>query len=485
MKRMACAWFPDLAAGSHKTPASQPDPWPALLELAHQMSPTAARLATAGEEFDYLVLDATTAPARWGGEEPWARDLFARLQNHNRVVRLAVADTLGAAWAIAHAPARNKKSWCCVVPSAETLAHLEPLPLATLRLSSPTLAALEKLGLETIGQLFQLPAAQLAARFPPELLQRLDQARGLLPEVIAAELPPPVLLVQEILPVPTDGYEHLQQVLARLLERLLAQLAPWQGIERLSCWLQEEGNGPPLATSASSRSSRKEICLQLGLFRPTAQLKHLQELLEMQLELQRLSAPVAAMRLEVQTLGRLSTRQTQLFTTDRQHSWEELTQLIDRLGCRLGRDRILRARLLSEAQPEYAFRYEPLVGPGAWRQWGRTVGEHKPAFRLWQRPLQFFRPPIPLEVQQAETKQLVPRAIRWEPPTTTITRGATAATSHTIAQAWGPERIETGWWRRGRLACRDYFRIETTTGSWFWIFYDRRQRRWFLQGSYA
>ena len=38
-----------------------------------------------------------------------------------------------------------------------------------------------------------------------------------------------------------------------------------------------------------------------------------------------------------------------------------------------------------------------------------------------------------------------------------------------VARHWGPERIETGWWRRG-LVRRDYYRVETTDGSRFWLF---------------
>ncbi len=52
-----------------------------------------------------------------------------------------------------------------------------------------------------------------------------------------------------------------------------------------------------------------------------------------------------------------------------------------------------------------------------------------------------------------------------------------------IARTWGPERIETGWWR-GPTVRRDYYRVATQSGHWFWIFRDLNSGRWFLQGMF-
>jgi protein ImuB len=52
-----------------------------------------------------------------------------------------------------------------------------------------------------------------------------------------------------------------------------------------------------------------------------------------------------------------------------------------------------------------------------------------------------------------------------------------------IVQAWGPERIETGWWR-ARLVRRDYYRVETTSAERYWLFRCLTEDRWFLQGAF-
>ncbi|MFL5330076.1 MAG: hypothetical protein ACJ8C4_14330 [Gemmataceae bacterium] len=54
---------------------------------------------------------------------------------------------------------------------------------------------------------------------------------------------------------------------------------------------------------------------------------------------------------------------------------------------------------------------------------------------------------------------------------------------HAIARHWGPERIETGWWRTG-LIRRDYYRVETVTGHRFWLFRDLNCGQWFVHGSF-
>jgi protein ImuB len=56
--------------------------------------------------------------------------------------------------------------------------------------------------------------------------------------------------------------------------------------------------------------------------------------------------------------------------------------------------------------------------------------------------------------------------------------------SHAIARSWGPERIETGWWR-GNDISRDYFLVESTNGNRFWIYRSLEDGMWFLHGTFA
>jgi protein ImuB len=58
-----------------------------------------------------------------------------------------------------------------------------------------------------------------------------------------------------------------------------------------------------------------------------------------------------------------------------------------------------------------------------------------------------------------------------------------ANVDHAVAHCRGPERIETGWWRAADIQ-RDYFMVETTDGTRWWIFHRREDGRWFLQGCF-
>jgi protein ImuB len=54
---------------------------------------------------------------------------------------------------------------------------------------------------------------------------------------------------------------------------------------------------------------------------------------------------------------------------------------------------------------------------------------------------------------------------------------------HRVQRYWGPERIETAWWR-GESVRRDYYRVEIPTGQRYWLFRELRTWKWFLQGTF-
>ena len=65
-----------------------------------------------------------------------------------------------------------------------------------------------------------------------------------------------------------------------------------------------------------------------------------------------------------------------------------------------------------------------------------------------------------------------PKRVRWGRRDLVITR------------SWGPERVETGWWR-GADVRRDYYAAETAAGERFWVFRDLASGEWFLHGVFG
>src|SRR5690606_20481107 len=114
---------------------------------------------------DGLVIDCTGADHLHGGEAALLETLLGRLTMSGVTARAAIADT----WGAAHALARFVAQPSFVAPFGHGEAILAPLPLEALRLPAPMALDLRKLGFLTVGDVLAQPRAPLALRFGPEL----------------------------------------------------------------------------------------------------------------------------------------------------------------------------------------------------------------------------------------------------------------------------------------------------------------------------
>lgn len=140
----------------------------ALAEWCLRYTPVAAVDAPDG-----LVLDASGCAHLWGGERTYLADIFARMKAFGYDVRMAMADTVGAAWAVS----RFGKLTPIIDAGAQREALL-PLPAAALRLENDVVEKLNKLGLYQLGTFIDMPRSALRRRFGEGLLRRIDQALG-------------------------------------------------------------------------------------------------------------------------------------------------------------------------------------------------------------------------------------------------------------------------------------------------------------------
>ena len=74
------------------------------------------------------------------------------------------------------------------------------------------------------------------------------------------------------------------------------------------------------------------------------------------------SGSIRAVKLSVLIAAPLQAWQPELFEPSHRESRRHVAQLVDRLSNRLGREAVVRAVPQPDAQPEFAFRYEPLAG---------------------------------------------------------------------------------------------------------------------------
>ncbi len=439
-------------------------------------------------EPDCLLLDVTGVARFFDGEEALARRILTQFARREIVVRIGLADTVGAAWVAARFSQSGERkaesgvvqdqdrlechwlrrrvvdpprgastpseipSCITIVPPEQTREFLAAMPLAALRLSDELLDLLRQLGLQWVGELESLPRADFNARFGLELLHRWDQAVGRLDEPIVALPLPQNFEAEQFFEHPLGDRATLEFVLKQLVQRVTQMVAMAdRGALRVEVQFDCKASG--------------NVSCDVGLFRPSASADHLFGLLQMRLERLHLPDKVETMIVRITETAELEKHQAELFDSGSasQHV-RQTADLIDRLASRLGRDRILGVRLLAEAQPERAYRYESLVD-------SKRRGSKRSSSRdLPPRPLQLLRRPVRLA-----TVAIVPDG---PPLHFTLPSG-----QQRVAQSWGPERIQTGWWR-GQPIHRDYYRVETDSGTRYWLFRRRTDGSWFLHGVF-
>jgi len=432
----------------------------------HRLARWAVRFSPLVEavEPDTLLLDITGCQRLFSGEGNIARQAVEGLRRMGFFTRAAIADTVGAAYALAYCglgrltPAGSRGHAYdpddpVIVPPGQTEAYLAPLPPAALRLDAAVTARLDALGVRTIGDLLKLPRAALPARFGPQLVLRLQQALGEVFEGVATHVP-------EDVPHVRLSFEHAAHELPQLLpaaEHLLSELFTQLGqrdlaLRRLDCVLYFEHMPPRVLSIALSRPSRSTA--------------HVQQLLAQRLEPIDLFAGVCGLMLVAQETAHWRPGQVELFESRAPEQEEELGHLIDRLVARLGPDAVVRTELLDDYQPEAAFRYVSVSEAGSK---SCTTGQNPPT--ACPRPVQLLARPVPIRVIA-----LVPDG----PPTWFAYRGR----EYVVAAATGPERLETAWWR-GPDVRRDYFRVTAETGEQFWLFHALDEQRWHLHGAFS
>jgi protein ImuB len=434
-----------------------------------------------------LFLDITGIGVLFGGEEQLAREALADLARLGYAARAAVADTIGAAWAASQFKVQGSKFK--VLHSSTLNFELGTWNLGALRLPQETLDLLAQLGITRLAELLALPRASLRARFG-ELLLRLDQLTGAAQEVIVPYRPPPKFAAEWVLEYPAERRDVIEQIARELVARVAVALAERrEGVVRLSCRLdcgrtdfQSVPDGMQFSTTVPDGMQFRPTGparLDVGLFRPSADARHLWDLVRMQLEQLVLPGPVGRVTLQALSTAPLENRQGELFAGGKDEADRQLALLIDRLASRLGPDAVLRPELTADPLPEKSSKYVSTIQTGKFKVQSSKFKVSKAASTLnfepgtlnsCFRPL-FLRPPFELDVVS-----VVPDG----PPVTFRYAGRI----HRVAWHWGPERIETGWFR-GTSVRRDYYRVETDEGLRFWLFRRLGDEKWCLHGEFS
>jgi protein ImuB len=409
-----------------------------------------------------ILLDVTGCAHLFGGERALLADLQARLTRFGYAARAALADTSGAAWAMArHATSAGHPA--VVVTSGQQRAALAPLPPAALRLPAATVELMDRLGLRRVGDLYPLAPAVLTPRFGALAVRRLAQALGTEAESLQPRQAPAAHLVRQLFAEPVSDPDDLGRATTALLDRLCRELA-------------RAGRGARHLELTAYRADGSLQRLTLGTSRPSRDAKHLRRLFT-----EKLPRLDPGFGIEVMTLGAtltatLAAQQMELRREDNSGSATEgaknISELVDRLDSRLGSGAVRVPRLRESHVPERAYALAPAgADDGANDARANDDRQHTPHPKL--RPLRLLARPEPVEAVSL-LPDYPPARFRWR------------RVLHHVARAEGPERLLGEWWTNddeSNAAPRDYFRVEDTDGRRYWLY--RTAGRWYLHGLFG
>ena len=465
---------------------------------------------------DGVWIDTTGVAHLYGGEQRLAGDIYRQLARLGISARIALAETLGGAHALARFATTSARPLVCV-PEGEIARALAPLPLAALRVEPETVLAAHRLGLKRIGQLYDLPRTSLARRFRSKtraaaLLERLDAALGRAGEPRAGLAEPPRLAVHKSFAEPLVSASGLTEAVAELTHEIARHLdAQGLGLRRGRLLLQ--------------RADASSAEIRIGTAAAVHEADHLLALLAHRLESIDAGFGIDALRLEAVAVEQLYARQVALTEASCKAGVagvavspaEQLTaisRLADRLANRLGAGNVTAMACASEHLPERAHTRWPLLQARHRQHSAATFTTAAAALSPQASHLTASRPPLLL--QAAEPIEVLAGVPDGPPLRFTWRR-----LEHRVIAAEGPERIETTWWRAlgerqrrnepppqesprdqslgvlqkplSRHRPRDYYRVEDTAGGRYWVYreglYGRAEvegpPRWFLHGVFA
>ncbi|NQV99534.1 MAG: DNA polymerase Y family protein [Rhodospirillales bacterium] len=415
---------------------------------------------------DGLIIDITGCAHLFDGEAPMLKAATQGLRQFGFSCPGAIADTPGAAWALARFGDGDHGQ--TIAAARATSQALQALPVMALRIDGGTVEGLRLMGLKTVGDLYAIPRAGLAARFGLELASRLDRILGLSPDPIRPRRHKKPLRELIRFPEPIATATSIAQALSLLLERLCLHLeATDQGCRRLILHC--------------IRADNSAQYLEIGTASPNRTPAHLLHLFAEKLGQVEPRHGIDAMELSAPVVEAFSARQDDI----RLHlqrpddarpagsctSTGALAVLIDNLENRLGPRTVGRFEPAASHLPERAQRWHPAaeIRP-------RNQPLHWPPTPA--RPLQLLKSPQALPGFSQSTEDHAPANIRCQ------------GRDHHVKRAWGPERISANWWHRDRNwknGARDYYRVQVETGQQFWIYREIRDNRnhWYLHGLFA
>jgi protein ImuB len=216
-----------------------------------------------------------------------------------------------------------------------------------------------------------------------------------------------------------------------------------------------------MPASIEPNGARRGVCEErIRPAEPTLDEAQLIDLVRLRLE--SLALPSGVIRIEVAAASAPATQeQLRLLSQKPRRDPRAAARAIARIRASLGADAVVRARLREGHLPEARYAWEPVDG------------------------LTPAKPRDSTSISPCLVRRIEPRPVPLPPrPAREPDGWLLAGLAHgPVERVSGPYRISGGWWRAE--VERDYYFAELASGALFWVYFDRRRRRWFLHGRFA
>jgi protein ImuB len=396
---------------------------------------------------DGLILDISGCAHLWDGERPYLKEIITKLKGSGYHVRAAIADTIGTAWAVS----RYGQIKAIIEAGAQADA-LQPLPPAALRVEPAIQERMHKLGFYQIKSFISMPRSVLRRRFGQPLLDRLAQALG--------EVREPIECFQPIQP-----YVERLPCLEPIRTAVGIEIALKKLLEMLCVRLLQEGKGLRKAVLKGYRIDGNMEQMDIGTNYPSRNVVHLFRLFELKIKTIRPGLGIELFLLEAPVVEALSEQQETLWNITQGSENKVIMNLLDRIGVRVGMDKIHRYLPDEHHWPERSIKLAVSLQEKSTVAWRSDL----------PRPVNLLPKPERIEVT-APIPDYPPMLFRYK------------GKIHKISKADGPERIEQEWWLQQGLH-RDYYCVEDESGARYWIFrlghYGEDNPEWFIHGFFA
>lgn len=337
----------------------------------------------------------------------------------NYSATLGIAPTLESSALLSHAldaPAALQRQ--------DITSLIAPLPLGWLALDDKVLDALRATGLNTVGEVLQIPTSALARRFGTDVTDYLGRLLGQYPDPRRLHRAAERYRRRYDFADPIASVEGLLFPLRRLLQEFEGYLRGRdRAIQHLDLTLRHRDS--------------PESCSTLHTSAPVRDAARLFALLRETLERTSWASPVTEVIVHAAEFLAPEILQADFFDDAQRHSagW---AALLDKLRARLGEPAVRQLGLRDDHRPEQAWCLEAAGD--------RAVPTAYPERPLWLlEPIPISRPP-----------QVLGR----------------------------PERIEAGWWS-GTDTSRDYYLAISPEGARWWLYKEVGQDQWYLHGLWA